>query len=143
MTPRSAALILAALLLAAPAAAQSSGGHFWGGADSPGGLFGGFGDPTRLDADRDSRVTHDEVWSWLRQRFTEADGNGDRRLSAEEVTPAARRSPAFRAADTDGDHHLSEEELRMIAGMWFRARDRNRDGALTGDEMPRRRAPAR
>jgi hypothetical protein len=60
------ALALGALPMAA-AAQGTPGWSPWGGPDSPGGLFGG--DPLDADADRDRRLTHDEVWSWLRRRF--------------------------------------------------------------------------
>lgn len=134
-------LLLAGLLLATPALAQGSRSP-WGGPDSPGGFFGGFGDSGTFDNDRDGRVTHDEVWTWLRGRFQEADRNRDGRLARDEIGARMHASPAFRAADTNEDDHLSEEELRALSQAWFRARDRNRDRALTGAEMPRRRAAA-
>ncbi|MCS6891247.1 MAG: hypothetical protein RMK64_07385 [Rhodovarius sp.] len=127
-------LALMALLLATtPALARDP----WGGPDSPGGLFGGFGDPTRLDRDRDSRITHDEIWSWLLEQFNLIDRNRDGRLGPDELPRRALVLPAFRAADADHDNHLTREELRALSESWFRARDVNRDRALSGREVPR------
>jgi hypothetical protein len=125
--------LLVALALPMAARAQTSP---WGGPDSPGGLFGG--DPMDADADRDGRVTHDEVWSWLRQRFDQADRDRDGRLSAQELPDRRRGQAAFRAADADRNGHLTPEELQPLLGMWFRARDANGDNALTRPEVPRR-----
>ncbi|WP_149539526.1 EF-hand domain-containing protein [Siccirubricoccus phaeus] len=132
------AALAVALGLALPAAAQVPYSP-WGGPDSPGGLFGG--SPLEVDADRDGRITHDEVWAWLRQGFDRADRNGDGRLSAEEVPSHRRAQATFRAADADRNGHLTPEELRPLSEMWFRSLDSNGDNLLTGRERPRR--PAR
>ncbi|MCO6417571.1 hypothetical protein JYK14_15585 [Siccirubricoccus sp. KC 17139] len=141
MAMRWVAALVVALAWALPAAGQEQRSP-WGGPDSPGGLFGGGlfdGRPAEADTDRDGRLTHDEVWSWLRQRFDQADRNGDGRLSAQEVPSHRRAQSTFRAADADRNGHVTPEELRPLSEMWFRSLDANGDNALTGREMPRRR----
>lgn len=123
--------------LALPVAAKAQGSP-WGGPDSPGGLFGG--DPMEADTDRDGRATHDEIWTWLRQRLDRADRNRDGRLSPQELPNHPRARATFRAADADRNGHVTVEELGPLADMWFRARDANGDGALTRREVPRRQA---
>src|SRR4051794_31764146 len=72
MRPVLALALGALLVLPIGAAAQGTPGWSpWGGPDNPGGLFGG--DPLDADANQDRRVTHDEVWSWMRRRFDQAD----------------------------------------------------------------------
>lgn len=73
--------------------------------------------------------------------FTELDGNGDGKLSMEEMQAA--HTARFAQFDTDGDGVLSREEL--ISGSQVRAerhvdrmlerRDANGDGVLSADEM--------
>jgi len=123
------------VVLALPMAARAQRSP-WGGPDSPGGLFGG--DPMDADTDHDGRVTHDEVWTWLRQRFDRADRDRDGRLSAQEVPDSRRGQATFRAADADRDGQVTPEELQPLVGMWFRARDTNGDNVLTRREVPRR-----
>ena len=133
-------LALGALLLL-PQVASAQGGtpgwSPWGGADSPGGMFGG--DPLEADADRDRSVTHDEVWTWLRRRFDAADRDRSGTLEPAEVPAHPRARAAFRAADADRDGRLTVEELRPMSEGWFRAQDADRDGRLTRREVPRQR----
>jgi hypothetical protein len=134
MAMRSVLVLVAALALPVAAQAQRSP---WGGRDSPGGLLGG--DPMDADTDRDGRATHDEIWTWLRQRLDHADRDRDGRLSPQELPDRPGARATFRAADADRNGHVTPEELRPMADMWFRARDANGDGALTRQEVSRRR----
>jgi hypothetical protein len=123
------------LLQPMPSHAQRSP---WGGPDSPGGLFGG--DPMEADRDRNERVTRDEFWTWLRQRLDRQDRDGDRALSLPEAGSSRGRADAFRAMDADRNGKITPDELRSASDAWFRSQDLNRDGALTRQEMPRRRS---
>lgn len=135
---------LLALLLALPAAAQEGRPvphSAWGGADSPGGLFGG--DPREADLDRDQRITQDELWRWVRRRAEQADTDRDSRVTPQElgIGPQDRRRQAwFRAADADRSGHLTMDELQLFSGYAFRFHDTDRNGHLAGPEM-RRAAP--
>ncbi|MBL6079970.1 hypothetical protein JMJ56_18270 [Belnapia sp. T18] len=125
-----AALGFIALLQPASLLAQRSP---WGGPDSPGGLLGG--DPMDADLDRDQRVSHDEVWQWLRQRLGQHDQNRDGAVTLPESGVHPDRAEDFRAMDTDRDGKLTAGELRAGSEAWFRNRDLNRDGALTRQEL--------
>ena len=127
------ALGLLVMLQAPPAHAQRSP---WGGPDSPGGLFGG--DPIEADGDHDQRVTHDEIWTWLRQRLDRQDRDGDGALSLSEAPAPRDRAGAFRMLDADRNGKVTQDELRSSSEAWFRSRDLNRDGALTRQELTHR-----
>lgn len=143
---RPSLLILFAALLAlpspAPALAQGTPGWSpWGGPDSPGGMFGG--NPLEADADRDRNVTHDEVWTWLRQRFDLADRDRSGALERHEIGSHAGAHATFRAADADRNGRVTFDELRPLSESWFRAHDANQDGVLTRGEVPARRKAKR
>ena len=121
------------LLQPMPSHAQRSP---WGGPDSPGGLFGG--DPMEADSNHDERVTHDEIWTWLRQRLDRQDRDGDGAMSLPEAGASRGRANAFRAMDADRNGKITPDELRSASDAWFRSQDLNRDGALTRQEMPHR-----
>src|SRR4051812_921777 len=91
------ALTLGALLVL-PAAAEAQWSP-WGGPDSPGGMFGG--DPMDADTDHDRSVTHDEVWTWLRRRFDQADQDRTGTLGMQELPGRTNAQSTFRAADAD------------------------------------------
>jgi Ca2+-binding EF-hand superfamily protein len=133
------ALGILILLQPMPSHAQRSP---WGGPDSPGGLFGG--DPMEADGDRDQRVSHDELWTWLRQRLDRQDRDGDGALSLSESRAPRERADAFRAMDADRNGKVTSDELRSASEAWFRSHDGDRDGALTRQEMMHRqpRRPA-
>ena len=144
----SATVLIGLLALAVPAPAQERPGATstgtpgwspWGGPDSPGGLFGG--DPLEADADRDRGVTHDEVWSWLRRRFDQADRDRSGTIEPAEIPAHPQAQAAFRAADADRNGKLTPEELRPMSEGWFRAHDRDANGTLTRREVPPAKHP--
>jgi hypothetical protein len=144
MRPALAPALALGALLALPmaAAAQGTPGWSpWGGPDSPGGLFGG--DPLDADADRNRRVTHDEVWSWLRRRFDQADRDRSGTLEPGEISRHPEAQARFRAADADRDGQVTIEELRPMSEGWFRTHDADGDGQLTRREVPRRKIQRR
>ena len=136
-------------LLAGPALAQERPGATaagtpgwspWGGPDSPGGLFGG--DPLEADADRARGVTHDEVWTWLRRRFDQADRDRSGTIEPGEIPAHPQAQAAFRAADADRNGKVTPEELRPLSEGWFRAHDRDANGTLTRKEVAKPKRPA-
>jgi Ca2+-binding EF-hand superfamily protein len=150
------ALLGTALLAtaAAPALAQPGpgpGGAAPRGDRGPGALF------TQVDADKDGKVTWDEAWGFVQQRFTAADPDRDGSLTQQEMAnfrmgPGGRRPEGghghgqnrerhvgmmFRAIDANRDGLVTLEEVRPMAEARFRAFDANGDSTVTRDEIPR------
>jgi len=118
----------------------------------------------RIDADRDGRITWDEGWAFVQQRFAAADSNNDGGLTQEEMQAAFMRGrpgrqgqngaenagqaesrraswsgAMFRALDANRDSRVTLDEVRPAAEARFRAFDANLDNAVSRDELPRRR----
>ena len=149
------ALLGTALLAAAaaPALAQPApgpGGPGPRGDRGPGAMF------NQMDTHKDGRVTWDEAWGTIQQRFAAADADRDGRLSQQEMEAARLRPGAarpegaqgpdrarmvgmmFRALDANRDGGVTQDEIRPAAEARFRAFDANSDGAVTRDEIPNR-----
>jgi len=148
-----AALLGTALLAAAPALAQPApppGGPGAGprGERGPGAMFG------LVDTNKDGKVTWEEGWAFVQQRFAAADPDKDGRLTQQEME-AARLRPGpgrperaegpqharmvgmmFRGLDANRDGVVTLEEIKPMAEARFRAFDANGDGAVTRDEIP-------
>jgi Ca2+-binding EF-hand superfamily protein len=117
----------------------------------PGAMF------SQVDANKDGRVTWDEAWAFIQERFNAADPDHDGSLTQQEMA-AARLGPGrraegppgpqrerfvgmmFRAVDANRDGVVTLDEIRPMAEARFRAFDANNDGAVTRDEIP---APSR
>ncbi len=127
---------------AAKPAAQTDSGR------QPGQLF------KQSDADANGQVTLEEVHAiapkFPEERFKELDKNGDGAISGEEVPRARPQTGApekpgidalFARADNDRDGKVTFEELGVVAPKItkekFAKLDKNSDGALTKDELPR------
>ena len=112
---RSILILALGALLAAPVPASAQGGtpgwSPWGGPDSPGGMFGG--DPLETDADRDRSGTlepteipgHPQAQAGF--RTADADRNG--RVTIEEMRPLSESW--FRAQDADRNGKLTRREV--------------------------------
>ena len=160
MTKTKAFLTLgAALLVAAPVLAQpaSPPAGPQGGPGPRGGIERMF---ERLDANRDGRVSWDEVWTVTQERFgaADADRNGsltfaefgnlrgpgrDGAANAPGPRPehlargAERRAAMFRALDANSDGGVTLAEMQVPLSARFRAMDANGDGAVVREELPR------
>ena len=104
-------------------------------------------DFTAADANKDGKLTADELTAWRAAQVRSIDANADGKLSADEITAFAMSQIQSRIADrtkamvtkldTDGDGLLSASELlaRPMASPDFQRLDRNGDGAVTQDEL--------
>lgn len=116
----------------------------------PGAMF------NRIDANKDGRVTWEESWTFIQERFAAADPDKDGSLTLKEME-AARLGPGrgpgpeagqpgpqrermvgmmFRGFDANRDGRVTLEEIRPAAEARFRGFDANGDGAVTRDELP-------
>jgi Ca2+-binding EF-hand superfamily protein len=107
-----------------------------------------------FDANKDGKLTKDEVPERMQGIFERADANKDGVLTKEELTAATAsqqprrmegRGPGgppmdllFRAIDKNGDGTLSKEEIAGAPAA-LQALDKNGDGQLTADEIRPRR----
>jgi hypothetical protein len=103
--------------------------------------FGGFGSMRDLfdetDADRDGKVTQEEVDAFRSAQLSGADADGDGAVSLEEFSTVyfERIRPmmvdAFQTFDDDGDGAITSAELDARFGDVVRRLDRDGDGALS------------
>jgi Ca2+-binding EF-hand superfamily protein len=135
-TPWRAAGLAAALVLAASAALAD---HRWG---------RGHGHEQRVielletfDGNGDGRLTQEEIDAARDAQFGRFDANGDGRLSLEEYqnlwTDAMRRAMVrqFQRHDSDGDAALTKEEFRERYARMIVRFDRDGDGVITLEEL--------
>ncbi len=157
------ALLAASLIAATPALALAQQAPTQGADQRGGAMF------MRIDVNRDGRVTMEEVWAYVQDRFTAADADRNGGLTEEELRqgmqamaearraarpggPAAAPKPEhaargaehagmmFRMLDADRNGQVTLVEIRPMAEARFRALDANGDGAVERSEMPQRHA---
>jgi Ca2+-binding EF-hand superfamily protein len=114
--------------------------------DGPGGPGGRHGMRfDRLDTDQSGDVTFEEFSAALKSRMGDADANHDGRMTVDEIAAAIEKMRAERMArrivdrfDTNGDGVLTADEISSRQKKMFALLDRNDDGKIEKDEMPRR-----
>jgi Ca2+-binding EF-hand superfamily protein len=155
----SAAILGAGLLAAGVAYAQPGPGGGPGAGGPGGGARGDYGARMfdRLDTNNDGRITWEEVWGVVTERFNAADTDntgsltaeqfrnlwpqraGGREASGRRAERMERRAAAmFRGLDANRDAQVTLEDIRPAVEMRFRMADANADGVITRDELPRR-----
>jgi Ca2+-binding EF-hand superfamily protein len=99
----------------------------------------------RADADSSGDVTFEEFAAAMQSRMGAADVDKDGKMTVEEIADEIVRMRAVRQAermikrfDTDGDGALTTAEIEARQKKMFALLDRNDDGKLVQDEMPRR-----
>ena len=100
-----------------------------------------------LDANKDGKITQEELAARQMARFTQADADKDGKLSVEELiamrdaADAERKAARAKAmlgridADADGFVSAAEMEAMPMMGRMFDRVDDNSDGAISKDEM--------
>jgi Ca2+-binding EF-hand superfamily protein len=100
-----------------------------------------------LDADKDGKVTKEELAANRAAKFAEADADKDGKLSADEMVAMREKAEAARKAemakamiariDSDKDGFVSAAEMDAMPMMdkMFDRVDENADGAISKDEM--------
>jgi len=100
----------------------------------------------RADADSSGDVTFEEFAAAMNARLGEADADNDGKMTVGEIADQIERMRAERMArrlierfDTDGDGALTKAEIESRQKKMFALLDRNDDGKIVKDEMPRGR----
>jgi Ca2+-binding EF-hand superfamily protein len=98
-----------------------------------------------VDADSSGDVTFDEFAAAMKTRVGGADKDGDGKMTVEEITDEIVRMRAQKQAkrmidrfDADGDGAITAAEIEARQKKMFALLDRNDDGKIVKDEMPRR-----
>jgi Ca2+-binding EF-hand superfamily protein len=94
-----------------------------------------------MDADKDGKLSRQEIDAAAEKVFQEADRDRDGYLSEQEFKAIQGARSKFRDLDRNKDGKLSMDELRKSAYKKYRYMDRNRDGSIDVPESKVRRAP--
>ncbi len=101
----------------------------------------------KADTDDSGDITFEEFAAVMNDRigFADADADTDGKLTVEEIAAEMQRQRELRRAqrlverfDTDGDGALTAEEIETHQRKVFALMDRNDDGTVAEDELPRR-----
>ncbi len=99
----------------------------------------------RADTDKSGDISLDEFTAAFKERFGKADANKDGKLTVAEIADEIERQRTERMArhmldrfDVNGDGELTAEEIESRQQKMFALMDRNDDGKIAPDEMPRR-----
>ena len=99
----------------------------------------------RADADDSGDITFEEFAAAMNGRMGFADANADGKLTVEEIAAEMQRQRELRRAermvrrfDANGDNELTLEEIESHQRKVFALMDRNDDGMVARDELPRR-----
>lgn len=161
-----AAVLLLGVGLVAPVIAQTQDGTDAAPADAPAGAPddmapgiemgdmpgpGPMFDFATVDADKDGKITKEELMAYRQSRLAGTDADGDGLISAEELAAHMKSEMAARiderakarvaAQDVNGDGKLSAEELvaRPMPMRMFDRLDADGDGAVSEDELAKAR----
>ena len=100
----------------------------------------------RADADANGDVTFEEFAAAMNSRMGSVDADKDGKMTVAEIASEIERMRAERMArrvierfDTDGDGALTAMEVETRQKEMFALLDRNDDGRILDEEMPRRR----
>ncbi len=139
------ALAFLALSAAVTGTAVADKRHGGGNAGMMGGLGGGMRSLDLADADKNGEITFDEFKKAAGDRFVLADANKDGKVTVEEMAAAIEKMRAERMAkrmierfDSDGDGSVTLAEIDNGQKEIYALLDRNDDGKLVKEEMPRR-----
>jgi hypothetical protein len=110
-----------------------------------GGHGGMMGHMDLADADKNGEITFEEFSKAAGDRFTLADVNKDGKVTVEEMAAAIEKMRAERMAqrminrfDADNDGSVTLAEIQNSQKEIYAVMDRNDDGKLVDDEMPRK-----
>lgn len=99
----------------------------------------------RTDADSSGDISFEEFAAAMKNRVGSADKDGDGKMTVGEIAAEIERMRAERMArrlverfDADGDGALTMAEIESRQKKMFALMDRNDDGKIVKDEMPRR-----
>ena len=99
----------------------------------------------QTDADSSGDITFEEFAAAMENRVGKADKDGDGKMTVAEIASEIERMRAERMArrmverfDTDGDGALTTAEIESRQKKMFALMDRNDDGKIVKEEMPRR-----
>ena len=105
----------------------------------------------KMDSNQDGQISHDEFHATRAERFKAADLNGDGYLTAAESATALseqirkrkqekmqqRMARRLALLDTDKDGRVSQSEFDAAGERMFLWMDGDKNGALSGEELPR------
>lgn len=98
----------------------------------------------RADADNSGDVTFEEFSAAMKSRIGQADADKDGKMTVGEIASEIERMRTERMArriverfDVDGDGMLTTAEIESRQKKMFALMDRNDDGKIVKDEMPR------
>ena len=134
-------LTLSAALTGVAVAGMKHGGGEFGMMGGPEGAMPGL---DMADADKNGEITFDEFKKAAGDRFVLADTNKDGKVTVEEMAAAIEKMRAERMAkrmierfDADKDGSVTLAEIENGQKEIYAVMDRNDDGKLVADEMPR------
>jgi len=96
---------------------------------------------TEVDADKDGKITADEMTAYRAAKIAAADKNGDGSLQIDEFQGIwadlmrPRMVDHFQFLDGDGDGKVTDAEIAAPMTRMSRHMDRNDDGVIARDEM--------
>jgi Ca2+-binding EF-hand superfamily protein len=135
------ALAFIALAGAVGGAAYARDGGGRHGGDRAGGFMPSL---NQADADNNGEITLEEFTKVATERFTSADGDKNGQLTVAEVSAEIQKMRNERMAtriierlDGNGDGVLTTAEAENARGKMFALMDRNDDGKIAGNELPR------